>query len=101
RPRRTQDCRPVVSYDDALRERLRANLAAHQRAEVPLEDRRAAAVAIVLVDSDPEVDDREPLGEGRIDLTMVPGATTDHHGRPLDGRMVGVAGGAAFLLCRR
>lgn len=91
----------AVLYDADLRERVRANLAAHERVEVPLGDRRAAAVAIVLVDSDARAHDHEPLPGERLDLTMVPGATTDHRGRPLDGRMVGVAGGAAFLLCRR
>lgn len=91
----------LVTYDDDLRARLRANLAAHDRVEVPLGGCRAAAVAIVLVDSDPVADDQEPLSGVRIDMTMVPGATVDHRGRPLDGQMVGVAGGAAFLLCRR
>jgi 8-oxo-dGTP pyrophosphatase MutT (NUDIX family) len=90
-----------VTYDADLRERLRANLAAHERLELPDDDRRAAAVAIVLVDSDPQDHDREPLPGERLNMTMVPGATVDHRGRPLDGRMVGVAGGAAFLLCRR
>src|SRR5919107_82853 len=90
-----------AAYDDALRARLRANLAAHERVELPLGDRRAAAVAIVLVDSHAQDHDREPLPGERLDMTMVPGATVDRHGRPLDGRMVGVAGGAAFLLCRR
>jgi ADP-ribose pyrophosphatase YjhB (NUDIX family) len=90
-----------VPYDLDLRERLRTNLAAHERVELPLADRRAAAVAIVLVDSDPADHDVEPLAGERLDMTMVPGATVDHRGRALDGRMVGVAGGAAFLLCRR
>src|SRR4051812_49074366 len=90
-----------VTYDEDLRERLRANLAAHERVEIPLADRRPAAVAIVLVDSDPRGHDREPLAGERLDMTMVPGATVDQRGRALDGRMVGVAGGAAFLLCRR
>ncbi|WP_241004420.1 CoA pyrophosphatase [Conexibacter sp. SYSU D00693] len=89
----------LVPYDDALRDRLATNLAAHPRVELPLEDRRAAAVAIVLVDSHAQDHDVEPLE--RIDMTMVPGAVVDHRGRRLDGRMVGVAGGAAFLLCRR
>ena len=74
-----------VTYDADLRERLRANLAAHERVELPLDARRAAAVAIVLVDSDARRHDREPL-----DRSL-----------PLAGRMVGIAGGAAFLLCRR
>ena len=90
-----------VAFDAELRDRLRSNLAAHERVELPLGDRRAAAVAIVLVDSDAVGHDQEPLAGARIDMTMVPGAKLDHHGRPLDGRMVGVAGGAAFLLCRR
>lgn len=90
-----------VTYDSDLRERLRENLAAHERVELELGDRRAAAVAIVLVDSDAQAHDREPLAGVRIDMTMVPGATVDHRGRPLDGQMTGVAGGAAFLLCRR
>ena len=69
-----------VTYDADLRERLRANLAAHERVELPLEDRRAAAVAIVLVDSDPQDHDREPLAAARLDMTMVPGATVDADG---------------------
>jgi 8-oxo-dGTP pyrophosphatase MutT (NUDIX family) len=90
-----------MTYDADLRERLRANLDAHERMELPLDDRRAAAVAIVLVDSHRHDHDAEPLDGERLDLTMIPGATVDNRGRPLDGRMVGVAGGAAFLLCRR
>lgn len=91
----------LVTYDDDLRRRLLANLAAHDRAELALGDRRAAAVAIVLVDSDARAHDGEPVAGDRLDMTMVPGATVDHRGKPLDGRMVGVSGGAAFLLCRR
>ena len=34
-------------------------------------------------------------------MSIVPGEMTDEERRKLDGRMVGVAGGAAFLLCRR
>ena len=59
-------------------------------------DRRRAAVAIVVVDSaagedrqDPDVPDDEML------------AWVGLQEQGLDGRMVGVAGGAAFLLCRR
>ena len=56
-------------------------------------------MAIALLDSDAERDDGDPLhgsdvlGRGR--LTRVELAARS------DGRMVGVAGGAAFLLCRR
>ncbi|MFL5846426.1 MAG: NUDIX hydrolase [Solirubrobacteraceae bacterium] len=88
-------------YDERLRTRLARNLAIHERLELPLGDRRPAAVAIVIVDSDAGCHDHEPLSGEHLDMTMVPGAATDDRGRPLDGRMIGVAGGAAFLLCRR
>jgi 8-oxo-dGTP pyrophosphatase MutT (NUDIX family) len=89
----------VISFDDRLRTSIRANLNAHDRLAQPLDDRRHAAVAIVLVDSDPERHDGDPIMA--VDMSMVPGDTRDVQGRPLDGRMVGVAGGPAFLLCRR
>ena len=60
-----------------------------------LDERKRAAVAIVVVDSEPtDVDD--PYDIGPDEMNIVPGDITG-----LDGRMVGVAGGAAFLLCRR
>lgn len=84
----------TVSYDEALRERVRAHLARHDRRTVTDPTKRHAAVAVVLVDS--------VLGEDRVD----PAPVDDWiDGRPmpgnLDGRMVDVSGGAAFLLCRR
>jgi ADP-ribose pyrophosphatase YjhB (NUDIX family) len=84
----------TITYDEALRERVRGNLAGHRRREVVDPTRRHAAVAVVLVDSE--------LGEDRVD----PAPVDDWiDGRPmdpgLDGRMVDVSGGAAFLLCRR
>jgi 8-oxo-dGTP pyrophosphatase MutT (NUDIX family) len=63
----------VIRFDDSLRSAMAANLDAHERRAQPLDGRRHAAVAIVLVDSDPE----------------------------RDRGCVGVAGGAAFLLCQR
>ncbi|MCH9708883.1 MAG: CoA pyrophosphatase [Actinomycetia bacterium] len=84
----------TISYDDALRGRIRAHLAGHERREATDPNKRRAAVAVVLVDSE--------LGEDRVDPASVddwiagrtmPGA--------LDGRMVDVSGGASFLLCRR
>ncbi|WP_407653002.1 NUDIX hydrolase [Baekduia soli] len=89
----------MIVYDEALRTRIAANLEAHERRVVPLESRRHAAVAIVLVDSDATRHDGDPASE--IDMSMVPGDLRGATGEPLDGRMVGVAGGAAFLLCRR
>ncbi|MEO6122998.1 MAG: CoA pyrophosphatase [Ilumatobacteraceae bacterium] len=85
-----------AAYDDDLRKRITANIAAHDRRSHDLDGRRHAAVAIVLVDSDATRDgvDEFSIESGRLD--MVPG---DIDG--LDGSMNGVAGGAAFLLCRR
>ena len=91
----------MISFDDALRATLSANLAAHPRRELPLDGRRHAAVAVVVMDSDAGSDEADVVAADGIDMSMVPGDVADEHGRPLDGRMVGVAGGAAFLLCRR
>lgn len=84
----------TIAYDDALRERVRTHLAGHDRRTVLDPTKRHAAVAVVLVDSE--------AGEDRVD----PAPVADWiDGRPmpdeLDGHMVDVAGGAAFLLCRR
>lgn len=85
----------TITYDDALRERIRAHLAGHDRRAMTDPTKRHAAVAVVLVDS--------KAGEDRVDPAPVDEWIG---GRPmpeagLDGRMVGVSGGAAFLLCRR
>lgn len=84
----------TITYDEALHERFRANLAAHDRRVVTDPTKRHAAVAVVLVDSE--------AGEDRVDPVDLQDWID---GRPmpedLDGRMVDVSGGAAFLLCRR
>ncbi|OBA91929.1 coenzyme A pyrophosphatase [Mycobacteriaceae bacterium 1482268.1] len=85
----------TIPYDDALRDRLRNNLSAHERRTVTDAAKRHAAVAVVLVDSE--------VGDDRVDPVDV---SDWNVGREmalagLDGRMVNVAGGAAFLLCRR
>ncbi|WP_299556920.1 CoA pyrophosphatase [uncultured Mycolicibacterium sp.] len=85
----------TIGYDEALRERIRANLAGHRRRVVDDPSKRHAAVAVVLVDS--------RAGEDRVDPAPVDD-WIDGRELPdpnLDGRMVDVAGGAAFLLCRR
>jgi 8-oxo-dGTP pyrophosphatase MutT (NUDIX family) len=64
----------MIRFDDRLRAALATNLKAHQRSVKPLDGRRHAAVAVVLVDSDPL--------------------------RHADST-VGTPGGAAFLLCQR
>jgi len=90
-----------VEYTAELRARLEAALGAHERREHELEGRRHAAVAVVLVDSDAAAHDGDPLLASDIDMSVVPGERPADEQRRLDGRMVGVAGGAAFLLCRR
>ena len=84
----------TITYDEALREQVRTHLAGHDRRVVTDPTKRHAAVAVVLVDSE--------VGEDRVDPAPVDDWIA---GRPmpedLDGRMVGVSGGAAFLLCRR
>ena len=85
----------TITYDEALREHVRSNLSAHNRRAVTDPTKRHAAVAVVLVDSE--------LGEDRMDPAPVDdwidGREMPEPG--LDGRMVDVSGGAAFLLCRR
>lgn len=74
----------TITYDDALRERIRAHLAGHDRRAVTDPTKRHAAVAVVLVDSEAGEDMVNPAPKARS-----------------RGRMAGVSGGAAFLLCRR
>jgi 8-oxo-dGTP pyrophosphatase MutT (NUDIX family) len=87
---------PPLPYDDALRERIAANLAAHRRRAVPLEGRRHAAVAVVVVDSEEGEDRVDPYQPSQDAMDQIPGGA-----QGLDGRMTNVSGGAAFLLCRR
>jgi 8-oxo-dGTP pyrophosphatase MutT (NUDIX family) len=90
----------LIDFTADLRAKLQAALSTHERREHALEGRRHAAVAVVIVDSDARRHDRDPL-TGSIDLSFLPGDRSAEERRRLDGRMVGVAGGAAFLLCRR
>lgn len=86
------------AYSDALRERVHANLVGYGRRAHPLAGRKHAAVAIVLVDSDVGEDRVDPLHSAAVAqrMALLPGDTAG-----LDGRMIDVSGGAAFLLCRR
>ncbi len=86
----------MIPYDDDLRTRLEENLRAHTIRNEPLDGRRHAAVAVVVVDSDADRDGPDPLAPEEIDMTIVPGDDLT-----LDGTVSGVAGGASFLLCRR
>lgn len=86
-----------VGFDSLLRERIAANLAAHAVREQPLDGRRHTAVAVVVLDSDPELHGRDDTEIDRmIDLDSIPGADPS-----LTGRVDGTVGGAAILLTRR
>lgn len=87
---------PPLQYDDALRERIRSNLAGHERRVLALDERRHAAVAVVVVDSTEGEDRVDPFEPTPGSMDKIPGGSGG-----LDGRMQGVSGGAAFLLCRR
>lgn len=86
----------VIDYSLDLRQRLTDRLERHDRREHPLDGRKHAAVAIVISSSTVGEDRHDPLLPDDWDMGKVPGETDG-----LSGRMVGVAGGAAFLLCRR
>ncbi|MDT5094715.1 MAG: hypothetical protein QOH60_4078 [Mycobacterium sp.] len=94
----------TIAYDEALRRQVQGNLAGHDRRSVADPTKRHAAVAVVLVDSEPGEDrvDPAPLDEWMSGRPMpdagLDGMVANSH---LDGRMVDVSGGAAFLLCRR
>jgi len=84
----------MIEFGPALRRSLTTNLAAHQVTEIEPDERRRAAVAVVVVDSGNA--SATGFAPPEVDMTGVPG---DIDG--FDGRIEGVAGGAAFLLCRR
>lgn len=85
-----------IAFDDDLRGRIADRLAVHDRLELPLEGRRHAAVAIMVVDSTTGADVDDPYEFSEEEMGVIPGYTGG-----LDGRMAGVAGGASFVLCRR
>ena len=86
-----------LEFGDALRTRLTANLQRHDRLDVGVGERRHAAVAVVVVDSDPHIHgvDTQPADIGALDV--IPGA----EGLELTGSVAGTAGGPAVLLTRR
>ncbi len=86
----------MLPYTDVLRSQISARLDAHDVRPHHADGLRRAAVAIVVVDSDPVRDGTDPYAVSAEELSVIPGGTTG-----IDGRMDGAAGGAAFLLCRR
>src|SRR5687767_12921660 len=88
---------PAFTFDDALRVRLAANLARHERTAVALDAHHHAAVALVVVDSDAVrhgVDLHAPSADR---LAQIPGGDVSG----LTGNVAGTAGGPAVLLTRR
>jgi 8-oxo-dGTP pyrophosphatase MutT (NUDIX family) len=87
-------------FGDALRQQVRANLAAHPIRLQPLGDRRHAAVALVVVDSDAELHgaDASPSLPDPDRVGGIPGLRPDDD---IDGSVEGTAGGPAVLLTRR
>lgn len=91
------DAPESFAFDEALRARLAANLAAHDRLALALDEHRHAAVAVVVVDSDADRhgEDAHPAPMERMADIPDPG---DY---PLTGSVAGTAGGPAVLLTRR
>ncbi len=90
-----QHVQPLV-FDASRHASIAANLARHDRRELPLAGHRHAAVAILIVDSVVGSDGHDPHRATAEDMAVIP---SDVSG--LDGRMADVAGGASFVLCRR
>src|SRR3954468_24322687 len=84
-------------FGEALRTSLETNLQAHRRLSFPLEGRRHAAVAVVVVDSDAELHGADRTSAPAELLASIPGAD----GLNLTGSVAGTAGGPAVLLTRR
>ena len=87
----------LPGFGEELRSQLAANIAAHERHEIELDGRRHAAVAVVVVDSDPDVHGDDPYPFTAARMAAVPGAKH----LQLSGSVAGTAGGPAVLLTRR
>ncbi len=86
-----------VRFDEHLRTALQTNLSSHVRLAQPLDGRRHAAVAVVVIDSDPDRHGEDPLSASTEEMSVIPGGA----GRGSSGNVAGTAGGAAVLLTRR
>ena len=89
----------MIVHQPALRERLARNLADHDLLAVPEGDYRRAAVAVVVVKSEPDESDAPPVYAADATVRQMAAVPGDLRG--FDGSMNDVAGGAAFLLCLR
>jgi 8-oxo-dGTP pyrophosphatase MutT (NUDIX family) len=86
-----------VSYNPDLRAHIHLNLERHNRLELSRAQLRHAAVAVVVIDSDPLLHAGDPHPATDQELSFIPGAA----GLALSGSVAGTAGGAAVLLTRR
>ena len=87
-----------VEFTDALRAQITHNLTQHAVREHPLDGRRHAAVALLLIDSDAGLHGDDDLAVDRLlDVGGAPGTQS----ASFTGRIDGTAGGAALLLTRR
>lgn len=87
-----------MDFNEPLRTSIKARLAAHPVREHPLEGRRHAAVALVLLDSDADAHGGdEHVIDRLLDIDGVPGSEDP----AFTGLVDGTAGGAALLLTRR
>ena len=86
-----------LQFDDLLRDHLAGNLRRHDRLDIDLDERRHAAVAVVVVDSDAERHGADDLPADPALLADIPGT----EGLELTGSVAGTAGGPAVLLTRR
>lgn len=87
----------VHVFDDTLRANITANLRAHERRVSASDGRRHAAVAVVVVDSDPVLHGDDPCPAPAERMADIPGT----EGLALSGSIAGTAGGPAILLTRR
>ena len=86
-----------LEFGAGLRQHLEANLRRHDRLEEDLGERRHAAVAVVVVDSDAVAHGEDPHPFAADRMADIPGAA----GLDLSGSVAGTAGGPAVLLTRR
>ena len=87
----------AADFDAGLRAHLASNLARLERLSSPLDGRRHAAVAVVVVDSNADTHGDDPLPATAEALKVIPGVDV----RRLSGSVAGTAGGPAVLLTRR
>jgi len=95
-----------VTYNDDLRYRLATNLRAHPTRFHHLGQRRHAAVAVIVIDSDETQHGHDPTTFDRASVIQLEKLSasqeaSQQEASPLTGKVDGTAGGAAVMLTRR